>query len=39
MAEIATPVFGYKNHINVDRRFGLIRKWAVTDAAAYDEWP
>jgi len=36
MAEIATPVFGYKSHINVDRRHGLIRKWSVTDAARYD---
>ena len=36
MAEIATPVFGYKSHINVDRRHGLIRKWSVTDAARHD---
>lgn len=36
MMEIATPVFGYKNHINTDRRHGFIRKWAVTDAARYD---
>lgn len=36
MVEIATPVFGYKNHVNVDRRFGLTRKWSVTDAAAHD---
>lgn len=36
MMEVATPVFGYKNHINTDRRHGFIRKWAVTDAARYD---
>ncbi len=36
MTEIATPVFGYKSHINVDRRHGLIRKWSVSDAARHD---
>jgi len=36
MMEIATPVFGYKSHINVDQRHGFIRKWTVTDAARYD---
>jgi IS5 family transposase len=30
------PAFGYKNHINVDRRHRLIRRWAVTHAAAHD---
>jgi len=35
-AEIAIPVFGYKNHIGIDRRFGLIRTGMVTDAAAHD---
>lgn len=34
--DIAIPTFGYKNHISIDRRFGLIRRWATTDAAAYD---
>ena len=34
--DIAIPVFGYKSHIGIDRRFGLIRTWAVTDAAAHD---
>ena len=28
--------FGYKNHVNVDRRHKLIRRYAVTDAAAHD---
>jgi len=34
--DIAIPSFGYQNHISIDRRYGLIRKWAVTDAAAYE---
>lgn len=34
--EIAVPQYGDKNHISMDRRFGLIRKWTVTEAAAYD---
>ena len=36
MVEIATPIFGYKSHINTDRRHGFVRKWSVTDAARYD---
>jgi IS5 family transposase len=34
--EIAVPMFGYKSHLNIDRRHGLIRTWSVTDAAAHD---
>ena len=34
--DIAIPTFGYANHIAIDRRFGLIRKWLATDAAAYE---
>jgi transposase, IS5 family len=34
--DIAVPVFGYKNHISIDRRHGLIRTWAVTNAARYE---
>lgn len=30
------PAFGYKNHISIDRRHGLIRRMKVTDAAAHD---
>ena len=30
------PAFGYKNHINIDRRFGFIRRFVVTNAAAHD---
>ena len=31
----AIPLFGYRNHVGVDRRHRLIRKWRVTDAAAH----
>ena len=34
--DLAMPAFGYKNHIGIDRRHGLIRTWAVTDAARHD---
>lgn len=34
--DIAVPAFGYKNHIQIDRRHGLIRRWKATDAARYD---
>ncbi len=34
--DIAIPVFGYKNHIGIDRRHGLIRTWLVSDTAAHD---
>lgn len=33
---IAVPVFGYKTHISIDRRFGFIRAAAVTSAAHAD---
>lgn len=33
---IATPVFGYKSHISIDRRFGFIRESMVTSASAAD---
>ena len=35
-ADIAIPVFGYKSHASIDRRYGFIRRWDVTDAAAHD---
>jgi IS5 family transposase len=35
-AELAVPVFGYKNHLSIDRRHGFIRTYAVTDAATHD---
>jgi IS5 family transposase len=34
--DLAIPVFGYQNHISLDRGFGFIRKWRATDAAAYE---
>lgn len=30
---LAVPALGDKNHINIDRRHGLIRTWTATDAA------
>jgi transposase, IS5 family len=35
MVDLAIPEFGYQNHISTDRRHRLIRRWLVTDAAAY----
>ncbi|RSU78951.1 IS5/IS1182 family transposase [Sphingomonas sp. S-NIH.Pt3_0716] len=37
--EIAVPIFGYKNHAGIDRRFGFIRRWCATSAAAHDSRP
>ena len=34
--DIAVPAFGYKNHVGIDRRHGLIRTWTATDAARHD---
>lgn len=41
--DIAIPTFGYprfaqslRNHILIDQRFGLIRNWQATEAAAYE---
>jgi transposase, IS5 family len=34
--DLAIPAFGYRNHISIDRRFGLIRAWLATDAAAHE---
>jgi IS5 family transposase len=28
--------YGYKNHVNVDRKHKLVRRWHVTDAAVHD---
>ena len=33
---IAVPVFGYKNHLGIDRAHGFIRRFAVTHAARHD---
>ncbi len=29
-------MFGYKNHVGVDREHGLLRRYVVTHAARYD---
>jgi IS5 family transposase len=34
--DIAIPIFGYQNHVAIDREHGLIRRWDATDAAAYE---
>ena len=34
--DIAVPAFGYKSHIGIDRRHGLIRTWTATNAARHD---
>ena len=34
--EIAIPVFGYKNHVSIDRAHGFVRRFAVTSAAAHE---
>ena len=34
--DIAIPALGYKSHISIDRRYGVIRRAKVTDAAAHD---
>src|ERR1700739_4594039 len=34
--DLAIPAFGYKNHLGIDRRHGLIRTWKVTDASRHD---
>jgi IS5 family transposase len=34
--DLAVPLFGYKNHIGIDRRPRLIRCWRVGDAARHD---
>ncbi|MFD2235452.1 IS5 family transposase [Phaeospirillum tilakii] len=34
--DIAIPHFGYKNHVSIDRKRGIIRRALVTDAAAAD---
>ena len=28
--EIAVPMFGYKNHVGIDRECGFVRRYAVT---------
>jgi IS5 family transposase len=33
---IAVPVFGYKNHLGIDRTHGFIRRFTITHAARHD---
>ena len=35
-ADLAVPAFGYENHVSIDRRHRLIRRWITTDAAAHE---
>ena len=32
--EVLLPTFGYKNHINIDNRHGLIRTWRIAHDGA-----
>jgi len=36
IGEIAVPMFGYKNHLGIDRTHGFIRRFTVTLAARHD---
>ena len=36
LIDIAIPAFGYKSHVSIDRRHGIIRRGLTTDAAAHD---
>ena len=36
--DLAVPAFGYKNHLGIDRRHGLIRTWATTRVAGGAGW-
>jgi IS5 family transposase len=36
LVEIAVPMFGYKNHVGIDREHGLLRRDTITHTATYD---
>jgi IS5 family transposase len=36
VVDIAIPLFGYANHISIDRGCGFIRRWQASDAAAHE---
>lgn len=36
LGEIAVPMFGYKNHLGIDRTHGFVRRFVVTHAARHD---
>lgn len=37
--ELVVPSFGYKNHVSTDKRFGFVRRYLITSAAAHDSRP
>ena len=39
VAELVVPSFGYKNHVDADQRYGFVRRYVVTHAAANDGKP
>ncbi len=34
--DLAIPLFSYKSHVSIDRKFRQIRQWKATDTAASD---
>lgn len=34
--DLAIPLYGYKNHISIDKRYGFVRKFYTTDASRFD---
>lgn len=36
LGEIMVPLFGYNNHLGIDRTHGLVRRFSVTPASAHD---
>ena len=34
--DLPIPLFGYQDHVSIDRHFGFHRRWAATDAATYE---
>lgn len=35
--ELVIPAFGYRKQLGTEKRFGFIRRYVVTNAAAHDE--
>jgi IS5 family transposase len=36
LGEITVPMFGYKNHLGIDRAHGFVRRFVITHAARHD---
>ena len=36
LIDLATPYFGYKNHVSMDKRYGFVRRFHTSDASRYD---